>query len=82
MTQNEIFLNDTEEMFNHTTERLMQHKWHRREELNPVSPPPPMLGNNYDVPNGLFGLKRDTFLKLAAEKHHGDGSSRQLFGMG
>jgi hypothetical protein len=61
MAENEIFLNDTEETFNDTTEHLMQHQWQRREELNLVPQPPPMLGNNYDVPNGLFGLKRDTF---------------------
>jgi hypothetical protein len=68
MAENEIFLDNTEEEFNHSTERLMQHNWNRREELNPVPPLPPMLGNNYDVPNGLFGVKRNVFLKLATEK--------------
>jgi hypothetical protein len=41
-----------------------------------------MVGNNYDTPNGLFGLERDVFLRLVAEKHHTDDDSRQLFGMG
>jgi vacuolar-type H+-ATPase subunit H len=65
MAENEIFLDNTEEMFNHSTERLMEHNWNRREELNLVPPPPPMLGYNYDVPNGLFGVKRDTFFEIS-----------------
>jgi hypothetical protein len=41
-----------------------------------------MLGNNYDVPNGLYGLERNVFLKLAAEKHHSDKDSWHLFRIG
>jgi hypothetical protein len=47
-----------------------------------VIPPPPNLGNNYDVPNGLCGLERDVFLKLAPEKHHDDDQNGQIFEMG
>jgi hypothetical protein len=80
IAENEIFLDDTEEKFNRITERLMDHNYVGR--VDGIPPPPPMLGNNYDVPNGLFGVGRDIFLRLAAEKHHGDESSREIFGMG
>jgi hypothetical protein len=80
MAENEIFLDDTEEKFNRSTVRLMDNNYVGR--VNGIPPPPPMLGNNYDVPNGLFGVGRDIFLRLAAEKNHGDESNREIFGMG
>jgi hypothetical protein len=80
MAENEIFLNDTEEKFNRSTVQLMDHNYVGR--VIPIPPPPTMLGNNYDVPNGLFGVNRDIFLRLAAEKNQGDESSREMFGIG
>jgi hypothetical protein len=80
--ENEIALNDTLEPFNRASRKLMEHISYRPLPEDVAIPPPPMLGNNYDVPNGLYGLERDVFLKLAAEKHHRDYENQQLFGMG
>jgi hypothetical protein len=68
IAQNEIALIDTLEPFNRASRKLMEHTNYRPLPEDVVPPPPPMLGNNYDVPNGLYGLERDVFLRLAQKK--------------
>jgi hypothetical protein len=80
MAENEIFLNDTEKKFYKMTERAIVHINVGR--LNPIPPPPPMLGNNYDVPNGLFGVGRDIFLRLAADRRNTDRNGQKMLVMG
>jgi hypothetical protein len=82
IAQNEIALHDNLKPFNRASKKLMDHINNRPLPQDFVIPPPPKLGNNYDIPNGLYGLERDVFLRLAQEKHHNDNDSRQLFGMG
>jgi hypothetical protein len=82
MTENEILLNETLKPFNRASKQLLRHNLIHPQLVDFVIPPPPMLGNNYDVQNGLLGLERDVFLRLAVEKHHNDDQSRQMFGMG
>jgi hypothetical protein len=82
IVENEILLNETLKPFNRARERLYYHDYIHPPQQDLIIPPPPMLGNNYDVLNELYGLETDVFLRLAAEKHHNDNYSRQLFGMG
>jgi hypothetical protein len=80
MAQNEIFLNDTEKKFNKITKRAIDHIYTGR--LNTIPPPLPMIGNNYDVLNGLFGVGRDIFLRLAADRHHTDRNGQEMMAIG